>query len=192
MAFQVKDVTSDQDIFYVDNSNQFGMGSLPINGQALTVFGIALVESNINFATDVASVGSSINLVGSLSVPPSSSASVSVAYIQMATVTSAGAVTLTGGGSNYDPNYLPILYPAGLTCTANQGYPREQSLLTNGVITGLSLMNGPSGCTGTGTIQFINTEPVWNNFNATAVNGLAANACLKQTFVFDSTASTIN
>jgi hypothetical protein len=106
-----------------------------------------------------------------------------------ATVTSGGVITLTGGGSNYDQNFMPVLYTSGLTCTT---YPRYSSTITNGVITGITQMTAGAGCSGTGSVIFVPTEPKWNNFNTAGVNGLAAGACLKQAFTFDGVGQTIN
>ena len=106
-----------------------------------------------------------------------------------ATVTSAGVITLTGGGSNYDQNFMPVLYTSGLTCST---YPRYSSTITNGVITGISQIVAGSGCSGSGTVVFIPTEPKWNNFNTSGVNALAAGACLKQSFTYDGVGQTIN
>jgi hypothetical protein len=106
-----------------------------------------------------------------------------------ATVTSAGVMTLTAGGSGYDGNYLPVFYVSGLTCTQ---YPRYSSTITAGAVASISQSIAGSGCTGTGTVTAVSTEPKWNNFDSTAVNALAAGACLKQSFTFDDKAQTIN
>lgn len=44
MAFVLKDETAGIDIMYVDNANQMGLGSLPVNGQALTVNSYGLIS----------------------------------------------------------------------------------------------------------------------------------------------------
>jgi hypothetical protein len=105
-----------------------------------------------------------------------------------ATVTSAGVITLTGGGSGYDQNYMPTLYTSGLTCST---YPRYSSTITNGVVTSITQAVAGVGCSGIGTVVFVSTEPTWNNFDATAVNALAAGACLQQSFSFDGTGRNI-
>jgi len=45
MAFQMRDETAGINILYVDNANQMGLGSLPVNGQALTVTGNGFINA---------------------------------------------------------------------------------------------------------------------------------------------------
>jgi hypothetical protein len=106
-----------------------------------------------------------------------------------ATVTSAGVITLTAGGTGYDQNYMPAFVVSSLTCTTQ---PRYSSTITNGVIASIAILTAPVACSGTGTVQVVSTEPVWNNFNATAVNALAAGASLTQRFTFDGVGQSIN
>jgi hypothetical protein len=107
-----------------------------------------------------------------------------------ATVTSAGVETLTNGGSGYDSNYLPNFYVSGLTCTVYPAY--LPTISTAGVITAITQVRAGAGCSGTGTVSVVPTEPVWNNFNTSGVNALAAGKCLAQHFVFDDKAQSIN
>lgn len=105
------------------------------------------------------------------------------------TVTSGGAVTITSGGANWDSNYLPVIYTPGLTCST---YPRLQGTIASGVLTGYTTLNAPAGCSGTGTVQFLQTEPKWNNFSNTAINAAAVGACIRQAFTYDGLGQSIN
>lgn len=111
----------------------------------------------------------------------------------VATTTLAGVWTVVNGGSGYDSNYLPVFYVSGLTCSGTS-YPRGASTIANGVVTAITEIqaSGVAGCSGVSTITTISTEPIWNNFDATAVSALAAGACLKQSFVFNDTGQVIN
>lgn len=96
-----------------------------------------------------------------------------------ATATSGGTVTLTGGGTLYDSNYQPTIYTSGLTCTT---YPRYGSTIAAGIITGTTQVVAPVGCTGTATVQFLSSEPVWHG--TMTVTG-TANTATSQSFTVD-------
>jgi hypothetical protein len=88
MAFQIADVTTGQDIMYVNNSNQMGLGALPVNGQALTIGGTGILSPAAIFQGELAVPGVPASMTGSIAIIPGTSASVSVVYIQIPTCTS--------------------------------------------------------------------------------------------------------
>jgi hypothetical protein len=96
-----------------------------------------------------------------------------------ATTTSGGVVTLTGGGTLYDQNYEPTIYTAGLTCST---YPRYSSTIAAGVITSITQVTAGSGCSGSGTVQFLSSEPVWHGTMSVTTT---ANTVTSQSFTID-------
>jgi hypothetical protein len=95
------------------------------------------------------------------------------------TTTSGGVVTLTGGGTLYDQNYEPTIYTAGLTCST---YPRYSSTIAAGVITSITQVTAGSGCSGSGTVQFLSSEPVWHGTMSVTTT---ANTVTSQSFTID-------
>lgn len=93
MAFQIKDETSGQDILYVNDSNQMGLGALPVNGQALTIGGTGVLSPAAVFQGQLAVPGVPASMTGSIAIIPGTSASVSVVYIQIPTCTSSQPAT---------------------------------------------------------------------------------------------------
>jgi hypothetical protein len=66
MPFQMRDETAGVNILYVDNANQMGLGSLPINGQALTVQGNGFINLFGDLGTGVMVPGSQDGYEGTL------------------------------------------------------------------------------------------------------------------------------
>jgi hypothetical protein len=93
MAFQIKDETSGQDILYVDNSNQMGLGALPVNGEALTIGGTGILSPAAIFTGQLAVPGVPASMTGSVAIIPGTSSSVEIVYIQIPTCTSSQPAT---------------------------------------------------------------------------------------------------
>ena len=87
MAFQMRDETAGIDIMYVNNSNQMGLGSLPVNGQAITVQGSGFLDPSGNLGSGVLTPGSQAGYEGSFA-PGTFSATVTISTSQQPTVSS--------------------------------------------------------------------------------------------------------
>jgi hypothetical protein len=107
-----------------------------------------------------------------------------------ATVSSAGVISLTAGGHDFDQNFQPVFYVSGLTCSTYPAY--SSTISSGGVITGITAVRAGAGCSGAGTVTVVSTEPAWNNFNTEEINGLAAGKCLAQHFSFDGVGQSVN
>jgi hypothetical protein len=98
MPFQIKDETSGQILFFIDNVGQLGLGSLPANGSKITILGAAVLDSNARFADGTLKPGVPAAYYGSLFVPAFATANVGVSTAAPPAVTSAfhtNAVTTT-------------------------------------------------------------------------------------------------
>ena len=73
MAFVLKDETAGIDIMYVDNANQMGLGSLPVNGQALTIGGAGILSPAAVFQGRIAVPGVPAASTGSITIIPGTS-----------------------------------------------------------------------------------------------------------------------
>lgn len=93
MAFQIADVTTGQDIMYVDNSNRMGLGSLPTNDEALTIGGTGVLSPAALFSGPMAVAGVPASMTGSVAIIPGTSSSVEIVYIQIPTCTSSQPAT---------------------------------------------------------------------------------------------------
>jgi hypothetical protein len=82
----MRDETAGVNILYVDNSNQMGLGSLPIAGQQLTVQGSGVVTIGGTFACDVLGPGATAPVEGSISIPANSTATVPIVVNDIPTV----------------------------------------------------------------------------------------------------------
>jgi hypothetical protein len=86
MPFQMRDETAGVNILYVDNSNQMGLGSLPIAGQQLTVQGSGVVTIGGDFGCGVLGVGATAPVEGSIAIPANSTATVPIVVNDIPTV----------------------------------------------------------------------------------------------------------
>ena len=86
MPFQMRDETAGVNILYVDNSNQMGLGSLPISGQQLTVQGAGVVTIGGDFGCGVLGAGATAPVEGSISIPANSTATVPIVVTDIPTV----------------------------------------------------------------------------------------------------------
>jgi hypothetical protein len=93
MAFQIADVTTGQDIMYVNNSNQMGLGALPTNDEALTIGGTGILSPAAIFTGQLVVPGVPASMTGSIAIIPGTSASVGIVYIQIPTCTSSQPAT---------------------------------------------------------------------------------------------------
>jgi hypothetical protein len=87
MAFQLRDETAGIDIMYVNNANQMGLGSLPVNGQALGVNGSGFLSIDGDLGAGVMGPGSQAGYEGLLT-PSGGNAVVTISTAQIPTVTS--------------------------------------------------------------------------------------------------------
>jgi hypothetical protein len=87
MPFQMRDETAGVNILYVDNSNQMGLGSLPVNGQALTVQGNGFINQFGDLGSGVLGPGGQIGYEG-VFAPGAFSAVVTISTTQQPTVSS--------------------------------------------------------------------------------------------------------
>lgn len=85
MAFQIRDVTDNLDLMYVDNSNQMGLGSLPVNGQALTIQGNGFVNQAGDLGDSILGPGGQVGYEGAFA-PGAISAVVTISTTQQPTV----------------------------------------------------------------------------------------------------------
>jgi hypothetical protein len=88
MPFQMKDETAGVVLFYIDDAGQLGLGSLPVTHGQITVEGINVLSINGTFACGIAVTGVQYGYEGSVAVPPTSSATVSISTAQIPTATS--------------------------------------------------------------------------------------------------------
>jgi hypothetical protein len=86
MAFQIRDETAGIHILYVNNSNEMGLGSLPIAGKQLAVQGDGVVTIGGDFGCGVLGVGATAPIEGSIAIPPNSTATVPLAVNDIPTV----------------------------------------------------------------------------------------------------------
>lgn len=93
MAFQIKDETSGQDLMYINDSNQVGLGALPVNGQALSIGGTGILSPAAIFTGELVVPGVPASMTGSIAIIPGTSASVGIVYIQIPTCTSSQPAT---------------------------------------------------------------------------------------------------
>jgi hypothetical protein len=97
MPFRFRDETAGQDLIYIDNAGQLGLGSLPNSGQQITVRGIGVLDPAARFANGMLIPGAQSAYEGTIFVPGNGSASVSITVGQIPTVTasslSSGATT---------------------------------------------------------------------------------------------------
>ncbi len=87
MAFQLRDETAGIDILYVDNSNQMGLGSLPVNSQAIAVNGTGFLSIDGDLGQGVIAPGTQAGYEGLLT-PSGGNAVVTISTTQQPTVTS--------------------------------------------------------------------------------------------------------
>ncbi len=88
MAFQMRDETAGQNILYIDNSGNAGLGSLPNSGEGITVHGNGLFSTSAALGNGVLVPGSQAGYEGIVAVPANSTASVAVSTAQIPNVTS--------------------------------------------------------------------------------------------------------
>lgn len=88
MPFQIRDETAGRVLFYIDNAGQLGLGSLPNNGQKITVLGASVLDSNARFADGTLKPGVPAAYYGQLSIPAYGSANVAISTAQQPSVTS--------------------------------------------------------------------------------------------------------
>lgn len=88
MPFQITDETAGRVLFYIDNAGQLGLGSLPNNGQQITVLGASVLDSNARFADGTLKPGVPAAYYGLLSIPAYGSANVAISTDQAPSVTS--------------------------------------------------------------------------------------------------------
>jgi hypothetical protein len=81
MPFQMRDETAGVNILYVDNSNQMGLGSLPVNGQALTVQGNGFISQFGDLGSGVMGPGSQSGYEGSVA-PGGFTAVITISTVQ--------------------------------------------------------------------------------------------------------------
>jgi hypothetical protein len=86
MPFQMRDETAGINILYVDNSNQMGLGSLPVNGQALTVQGNGFINQFGDLGSGVMGPGSQSGYEGSVA-PGGFTAVVTISTVQQPVTT---------------------------------------------------------------------------------------------------------
>ncbi|WP_433963673.1 hypothetical protein [Tunturiibacter gelidiferens] len=91
MSFQLRDETAGIDIMFVNNSNQMGLGSLPVNGQALTVNSFGIVSPLAIFGNLLAVPGVPLANTGSVNISPGGSTGITVVSIVVPTVTASQA-----------------------------------------------------------------------------------------------------
>jgi hypothetical protein len=94
MAFQMRDETAGINIMYVDNSNQMGLGSLPVNGQALTVHGNGFINQFGDLGSGVMVPGTQSGYEGSVS-PGGFTAVITISTAQQPIATIPGGITAT-------------------------------------------------------------------------------------------------
>lgn len=87
MSFQLRDETDGIDIMYVDNANQMGLGSLPVNSQAIAVNGTGFISIDGDLGEGVIVPGSQSGYEGLLT-PGGGNAVVTISTAQQPTVTS--------------------------------------------------------------------------------------------------------
>ncbi len=95
MPFQMRDETSGVDILYIDNANQMGLGSLPVNGQALTVGGNGFLNQDGDLGNGVLNPGAQAGFEGIVTASGSGGFSVvvTISTAQQPTVTSNAPVS---------------------------------------------------------------------------------------------------
>jgi hypothetical protein len=87
MPFQMRDETASLNLFYIDNSGNLGLGSLPVAGKSLTVQGTSIINNFGGFSDSMFVPGSQASVAGALSIPAGGSITVSVAAGDLPTVT---------------------------------------------------------------------------------------------------------
>jgi hypothetical protein len=94
MPFQIKDETAGRVLFFIDNAGQLGLGSLPNNGQKITVLGASVLDSDARFADGTLKPGVPAAYYGQLSIPAYGSANVAISTAQAPSVTSTYPATI--------------------------------------------------------------------------------------------------
>ncbi len=88
MPFQMRDVTGGFNVFYIDNSGNLGLGSLPNSGAQVTVSGTTLFNTNATLGAATVPPGAQINSNGSVSLPANGTVTVSYSFNNSPSVTS--------------------------------------------------------------------------------------------------------
>jgi hypothetical protein len=104
MPFQIRDETAGRVLFYIDNAGQLGLGSLPNNGQKITVLGASVLDSNARFADGTLKPGVPAAYYGQLSIPAYGSANVAISAAQQPSVTSSIAASIVTNSFVTFPN----------------------------------------------------------------------------------------
>jgi hypothetical protein len=94
MAFQMRDETAGINIMYVDNANQMGLGSLPVNGQALTIDGSEFINAFGDLGAGSMGPGTQSGYEGSVS-PGGFTAVITISTNQQPIATFNGQVVAT-------------------------------------------------------------------------------------------------
>jgi hypothetical protein len=97
MSFQLRDETAGIDIMFVNNSNQMGLGSLPVNSQALTVNGNGFLNQFGNLGQNILNPGGQLGYEGSV-LSGGSTVTVTISTTQLPTVSAtapASGITVT-------------------------------------------------------------------------------------------------
>jgi hypothetical protein len=115
MAFQMRDETAGVNILYVDNSNQMGLGSLPVNGQALTVQGNGFIDQYGDLGSGVMGPGTTSGYEGTIA-PGGFTAVITISTAQqpIATYPSSG-ITATSITTTQVVLALPSGYSSSIT-----------------------------------------------------------------------------
>lgn len=92
MPFQMTDVTAGINILYIDNAGQLGLGSLPVNGQALTVQGNGFVNQEGNLGNGVLTPGGQYGFEG-IFTPGAYTATITISTTQQPIATSTAPIT---------------------------------------------------------------------------------------------------
>ncbi len=107
MPFQIRDETAGRDLFWIDNAGQLGLGSMPIQGQKITVLGSAVLDSNARFPDGSLRPGVPAAFYGSVYVPAGSTVNVSVSTMQPPTVSSILPPAAVSNSNISFPNTTP-------------------------------------------------------------------------------------
>ena len=110
MAFQMRDETAGINILYIDNSNQMGLGSLPVNGQALTVTGNGFIDQFGDLGDGVMPPGTQSGYEGTVA-PGGFNAVITISTAQQPVATIQGGVTAT----SITTTEVVLAFPSGFS-----------------------------------------------------------------------------